>query len=635
MIGRLTRENTLAEVGVRKVAKVLAAGGLILAAFWLEYLSEAKSRYVLLLCLASLSLTGFPVIFGAARGLARFKTNVDELVSLAIIASLILGEWISAAVVAFIMVLGGLLEEFTSARARRQIEQLALSSPEYALRIRDDGESESIPVSELRAGMLILARPGDVLPIDGIVVEGESDVDESMLTGEALPSPKEPGDVVSAGTVNGEGALRIRVERVGNDTTQGKIIHLIAEADHHRAPILRVAEAYAKWFTPAVLLLAAAVFGITQDPFRAVTMLIVGCPCAFVLATPTAVIAALGRASKSGVLIKGGKYLEACAKVDTLAFDKTGTLTSGHSRVAQVFSVNGLDPREVLWHAARLESTAEHPLARAVVAEAKRQGLDVPGHVSIRRESGLGLSEISDSQGAEVWRIGNERFMKRHRVDMSPEAQRMVEPLRAAGLSALFLSQGQVVRGVLAVEDEIRPETSETLERLRADGYGELHMLTGDADSVAHSVARRLRLPETCVAAELLPDDKYRHIDALQKQGRCVCYVGDGTNDGPALAVASVGMSIGSRENTVALETAQVVLMSGGLGPLPFLLRLAKRTRRTINQNILIFGLAFNAVMLGLSATGVLTPILGAIGHNVGSVAVVLNSARLLGFKAD
>lgn len=630
MIGRLARENTWADIGYWNVSKVAGAGLFIAAALTAQYGVAAPAAYVAALSAASLCFSGFPIIWGAVKGLIHLRTNVDELLALAIAASLVLGEWISAAIVAFIMVLGGLLEEYTSTRARRHIERLLEGSPAHARVLDDSGEVRTVPIGELRPGQRVLTRPGDVIPADGVVIEGASDVDESMLTGESVPVAKTAGSLVSAGTIACEGALQIRVERIGGDTLQGKIVQLITEAEQHRAPILRVAERYAQWFTPVILLAAAAIWLVTGDALRAVTMLIVGCPCSFVLATPTAVIAALGRASKCGILIKGGKYLEACAQTHTLAFDKTGTLTTGHYRLSEIVPLDGHAPETLLSHAARLEASAEHPVAQAIVQAAQAKGLSAAPGTHLRREAGLGVSELRGPEGSTAWRCGNQRFMERHQVDMTPEALAHAEALHAKGQTVLFLAEGGMLQGLLALEDEIRPGAQEVLRDLAQGGFDNLVVLTGDHETVAHRVADRLDIPRGQVFPHLLPKDKYEYVQALETAGKRVCYIGDGANDGPALAVASVGVSIGARENTVALETADIVLMRNGLEALPFLLRLSKATRRTIGQNIILFGLAYNALMLACSAAGLLTPILGAFGHNVGSIAVVLNSARLL-----
>jgi Cd2+/Zn2+-exporting ATPase len=632
MIGRFARGNAPADVRAAKVLQVTTAGILVAAAAILEYGTVLGGTLTVGLSVASLCFTGLPIIWGAAKGLLRLRTNVDELVSIAIVASVILGEWISAAVVAWIMVLGSVIEQYTSQRARRHIEALSASGPDAALLIGDDGRVRRVRVDELQPGQEILARPGDVIAADGVIEEGESDVDESMLTGEGMPADKTAGDRVLSGSVNGSGSLRIRVERAGRDSTHGKIVELVREAERHRAPVLRAAQAYARWFTPSILTLAGAVWVITGDPLRAVTMLIVGCPCAFVLATPTAIVAALGRASRRGLLVKGGQYLEAAAGVEVLALDKTGTLTSGNCRVGHVVPLDGRAPEELLRRAAGLEAAADHPLARAVVEKAAQAGIEVTG-VSIRRQAGLGVSEIKGHDN-RPWHIGNKRLMERRKVPIRSETQRQAEALEAEGYRVLFLSEEDELRGLLAIEDEIRPEALPTLANLRGAGYRDIYMLTGDAETSARRVGEDLEISPHQVRAQLLPDDKYRFIESMERRGRRVCYVGDGTNDGPALAVASVGVSIGSRENNVALETANVVLMRDGLAPFPFLFELSKATTRTINQNLILFGLLVNAAMLLLSGLGFLTPILGAAGHNAGSVAVVLNSARLLRFRS-
>jgi len=628
VIGRFGT-GTLADVSARRVLTVAAAGLLAATAVIAEYLGLAN-EVVAILALLSLSLTGVPIVWNAARGLLRLQSNVDELVSLAIVASLVLGEWASAAIVAFIMVLGSLLEGFVSARARRHLEALFDASPQYALLLDEGGSVRQVPVGDLVPGARILVRPGDVVAADGRVEDGESQIDESLLTGESALADKAAGDTVSTGTINQSGSLTVRVERVGEQSAHGKMLGLIREAERHRAPILRAAESYARWFTPGVLTLAGITWALTGDHHRAVTMLIVGCPCAFVLATPTAIVAALSRAAREGLLIKGGRYLEGCARVAAIAFDKTGTLTKGEHRVAEVVTTAGCSVEELLEAAAQLEAAADHPLARAIQARATAAGVTTTGGVAIERIAGLGVVERAAS--GHAWRLGNARFMARHAIDVTPltaDAERLQEK----GCSIVYAARGSHVMGFFAIEDELRVESQVVIEQLRNEGIGRVEMLTGDSRRVALAVAERVGLSVEEVSAELLPEQKYARVEAIETAGHRLCYVGDGTNDGPALSMATVGVSLGSRHNTVALETASVVLMRNGLAALPFLFRLAKATTRTINQNLILFGLIFNATMLVLSSGGVLTPVLGALAHNLGSIAVVLNSARLLAFE--
>jgi Zn2+/Cd2+-exporting ATPase len=630
MIGRFAGSGAAADVGRRRILTVAAAGVLVAAAVVAQYMAQSTGL-VAALSLSSLGLTGLPIVWSAARGIARRQSNVDELVSLAIVASLVLGEWTSAAVVAFIMVLGSLLEGVVSARARRHLEALFEASPQHALLLDEAGGVRLVPASDVVPGARILVRPGDVIAADGQVEEGESQVDESLLTGESAPVDKAPGDAVSSGTVNQGGSLTVRVERTGEDSAHGKMLRLIGEAERHRAPILRAAESYARWFTPGVLVLASVTWAVTGDHLRAVTMLIVGCPCAFVLATPTAIVAALSRAAREGLLIKGGRYVEGCAQVTAIAFDKTGTLTRGEHRVSEVVPVPGTSIRELLAAAARLERAADHPLARAIQARAGEAGIDLVDGAAIERVAGLGVVERS-ARPDDTWRVGNARFMARHGIDvrgLESDALRCQEQ----GGSIVFVSRGSAAMGFFAIEDEVRPEARAVIERLRDEGIRDIEMLTGDSRRVAAAVAAQVGVPDDRVSAELLPEEKCARVEAREAAGGRLCYVGDGTNDGPALAMATVGVSLGSRHNTVALETASVVLMRNGLSSLPFLIRLSRATTRTINQNLIAFGLIFNATMLVLSSQGSLTPILGALAHNIGSVAVVLNSARLLGFE--
>jgi Zn2+/Cd2+-exporting ATPase len=629
VIGRFASPGVAADIGGRRVATVAAAAALLV----MGGLADAAGyrRAGAGLELASLSLTGLPIVWRAVRGLARFESNVDELVSLAIVASLLLGEWASAAIVAFIMVLGSLIEEFVSARARHHLEALVAAQPRHALRLSDDGAVRQVPTADLRPGDRILVRPGDVVAADGQVEDGESQVDESLLTGESAPADRGPGDLVSGGTINESGSLTVRVRRVGDESAHGKVLRLIRDAESHRAPILRAAEAYARWFTPAVLTLAAVVWVGTGDAQRAVTMLIVGCPCAFVLATPTAIVAAMSRAAREGLLVKGGRYVEGCARVAAIAFDKTGTLTKGDCRVVDVVPTMGNTQSGLLAAAARLEAAADHPLARAIQARAVAEGVAVSESLSILREAGLGITG-RDGDASEAWRLGNARFMARHGIDvgpLEPDANR----LRARGLSIVYVARGSHAQGLLSIEDEVRPEARDVIAELRADGLRQISILSGDARAVTLAVAAEVGVDPADVEAELLPEQKYDRVQELERRYGRLCYVGDGANDGPALSVATVGVSLGSRHDTVALETAAVVLMRNSLTALPFLFRLSRRTTRTINQNLVLFGLVFNAAMLALSSAGILTPILGALAHNVGSVSVVINSARLLLFE--
>ncbi len=604
----------------RDVLRTALAGALAAAGLGADNLLASPPAWVAALPLASLVLTGGPIIAGAARGLARLRSNVDELVSIAIVATLVLGEYNSAAVVAFIMTLGGLIEEYTSDRARRAIESVMRSQPLTALMVEDGVEREA-PVSSVEAGSTVRIRPGEVIPLDGTVCRGETCVDESSVTGEPLPGAKAPGDYVLSGTLNAEGCIDVTVSRPARDGTIARIARLIDEAESHRPRVLRVSERYARWFTPVILLLAAATWLATGDPVRAVTVLIVGCPCAFVLATPTAVVAALGAAARMGLMVKGGKFLEAAGEVDQVDFDKTGTLTEAQFEVARVWSAGNLTGDEVVAAAAGAEFGSEHPIGRAIVEEAGKRGIRPPVEITdFAAEKGMGV------RAGDVL-VGNRRLMEMHGVEIGRSPLDRADAHQGEGMTTLFVALKGAVIGLISIRDRIRPEAPSVIAEIRAMGM-RVRLLTGDHAEPARAAAAAAGVDE--VRASMLPGDKQIAVRESAGLGRRVAFVGDGANDGPALAEAHVGVSLASRRNNVALETADAVLMDGGLGRLPFLFEIGRRTRRTIMQNLLFFGLAFNAAMISLSALGVLSPVLGALAHNAGSVLVVLNSARLL-----
>jgi Zn2+/Cd2+-exporting ATPase len=621
MLGRFSEPNNFRDVfRMQDFFRVFIAGLLIAFGLLLQYGWNAPIGGFHLLPLVSLLLTGGPIVFGAVKGILRGKINVDELVSIAIVATLFLGEFTSAAVVAFIMALGGLIEEFTSHKARKSIEGVIQNIPKSVILIEEGEEKERL-IDQARTNDTARIRPGEVIPLDGEVVEGETSVDESSLTGESMPVPKTTGDTVSAGTLNHEGCINIRVTHAATESTQAKIVQLIREAEEQRAPVIRVAERYAMWFTPSILTLATLTWLITGDVHRAVTLLIVGCPCAFVLATPTAVIAALGRAARQGVLLKGGQYLEAAGKLDVIAFDKTGTLTEGRPVVAGIWAADGYTEDEVLSIAASAESGSEHPLGRAVIEAANAREVAFEDRsTDAVAVGGLGI------RTREVL-VGSLEFLERERVAVDPRAREFSVTMLAEGKTVLLVTKDEVTVGGLALQDKLRDESGHVIAWANRSGM-HTALLSGDQETPCRLVAETLMIRET--KAAMMPGDKQSYIRRKKEEGLQVAYVGDGANDGPALAVADIGISLASRRNNVALETADAVLMHGGLTSLPFLFKLGRATGRVINQNLLLFGLAFNASMIALSATGFLTPILGALAHNAGSVLVVLNSARLL-----
>lgn len=620
----------------REIVLALLAGILIILSLLFEHVFDVSPLFFvatypitpqMVASLLSLSFTGAPIIWGSIKGLLRRETNVDELVSLAIIGAVILGEYNAAAIVAFIMVLGSLLEEHASGRSRRDIEAIAAKHPTHAF-VQRGSQFVAVPLEQVVVGDRVLVRPGDIVPVDGRVELGESRVDESSLTGESIPVDKVTGDAVYTGTTNQDGALQVEALKMGEDSTFGKIVHLIKEAEDQRVPTRRIVDQFVRWYTPVVLVIAGVIWLATGDIFRPITILVVACPCALVLATPSAVLSALAYAARQGILIKGGRFLEACSDIDIVALDKTGTLTTGQLIVKGIFPLKGNGEVDILALAAKAEAGSEHPIAKAILNAALAHGLDVSFNGQMQTHLGLGIKGVDSDQHIAV---GSRRFFERIGLSIPEEAKSAEAAIFASGKTPLFVARGKEVEGLISIEDHIRPESCTVVKQLQEE-IDRVVMLTGDSGEVAQVVARQCGIPPHTVSAELLPDQKQEYLRNLQNEGRHVCYVGDGTNDGPALAQADIGVSIGTREDTIALDTAHVVLMQQGLENLPLFLALGLRTERTININ-LIFAISFGFTMMALAATGILTPILGAISHNIGSLMVILNSARLIKFK--
>lgn len=621
MIGRYKDLSYYRQLLQMKKFYIVLSGILLIAG---SYLSE-KSGHLLvanMLSLIGLAVLGGPIILGAAKGLLNKELNVDELVSLAMIASVLIGEYLSAAAVALIMVLGSLMEEYTAEKARSSIKSLMRLSPETATVIRNNAEF-CIPVKEIKVGDTVIIRTGEKVPVDGKIIRGSASLDEASLTGESLPLEKKAGDTVYAGTVNYSGMLVVEAQKVGTDTTLGKLITLVQDAENQRAPILRIADNYAQYFTPAVIAISLAVYLITNDLHRAITVLIVGCPCAFILAAPTAIISALGNASKNGVLIKGGALLEEVARLDILVFDKTGTLTNGKPTVTAVNPQNGVSKEHVLSMAAAAEKYSKHPLALAILESAKQNELSIPEPEGLKNTPGQGVEAMVEGK---IIFVGTR--LREEKINAGQAQPEEFKP----GIKTLIVKENDRIIGEIYIKDEIRPEVSGLIKSLYNTGLKKIQMLTGDDSTVAYYIAMASKIDE--FRAELLPEQKMKHIKDLQNSGCKVAMVGDGVNDAPSLAAANIGIAMGAMGTDVALEAADIALIKDDLSKLPYLLQLAKSTITTINFNM-AFAVIFNIIALIASGTGLLNPILGAITHNIGSILVVLNSARLIRFQAS
>ena len=624
MIGRFSSLGTYRELfDMKAVFRVLLGGILALAGFFLSNSGHVFHGIGQLLILFSVGVNGLPIIWGAIAGIRKKQINVDELVSLAIIASLLSGEFFGAAVVSFIMVLGALVEEATGESARQAIRELIKITPKSATVIAGDTTRE-VPVSEIRAGDILLVKPGERIPVDGTVLSGVTSIDESSITGEPIPVEKKTGNPVFAGGLNHNGVIRIRADKIGQDSTLGRVIQLVSEAEAHQPESVGFMDRYARWFTPAILFVAALVWVVTGELTRAITVLIVGCPCALILAAPTAIVAAISRAARSGVLVKGGKFIENAAGVNVVFFDKTGTLTQGKPRVDDIVAADAFEESFVLEQAACVEKNSTHPLARAVLQAAHYAKIAVQATEDLITHMGLGVKGYVAGTSVGVGSVN----MGGGELSLPLRLREKIKSIKDRGATPLVVYRDEHPIGLLSVSDHVRPEARKAIELLKGLRVKRIGVLSGDHSRAAERVAKTIGGIE--FRGNLVPQGKLDVIRKLRESDpeARIMFVGDGINDGPALAAADVGVAMGAGGTEVALETAHVALMNDELEKLPFLINLGRRTVRTIKWNI-VFGLAFNAVAVFAGGSGFLTPIMGAMVHNIGSVVVVLSSASI------
>lgn len=578
--------------------------------------------------------TATGAVYPARRALTAVRTrtvDINVLMVIAVAGALALGEWLEAASVVFLFAVAQWLEVRTLERARQAIRALVDLSPRQAL-VRRDGGERLVPVEDLRVGDAVVVRPGDKVPVDGSIVAGRSDVNEAPMTGESLPIDKAPGDEVSAGTINGHGALEVQVTRVGRDTRLARIIHLVEQAQARRAPVQTFVDRFARIYTPAVVVLAVLV-GIVPPLaaggeasvwiYRALVLLVVSCPCALVISTPVSIVAALSAAARNGVLIKGGAHLERLADVRLVAFDKTGTLTRGELSVAAVAAADGARTADVLRYAGAVETRSEHPIGRAILAHAREQRIHVPAVTGFRAMPGLGAEGVVAGRHVVV---GNERLLAGGHLS-PPPALDICAHWRRDGRSVVYVAMDGAVLGAIAVADRPRDTARDTLDLLREHGIRRIVMLTGDHPETARATAASLGVDES--HAGLLPEQKHDRVHALRAAGNVVLMVGDGVNDAPALAAADVGVAMGAAGSDAALETADVALMSDELLKLPYALRLARATLRNIKTNVAV-SLVLKAAFVVLAVTGAATLWMAVLADTGASVLVVANALRLL-----
>ena len=571
-------------------------------------------------------LCGVPIILEAVIGLVTaFDIKADVLVSLALIASVCIGETFAAGEVAFIMQLGGLLEELTVAKARAGIEKLVHLTPQTA-RVLKNGTEQTIPAEQVQVGDMLRVLPGETVPVDGVITSGQTSINQAVMTGESLPVDKAVGDEVSSGTVNQFGAFEMRASKVGEDSSIQRMIRLVQSADAGKAKIVGLADRWATWIVVIALTAAALTWAITGQIIRAVTILVVFCPCALVLATPTAIMAAIGNATKHGFLVREGDALERLAKAKVLAFDKTGTLTRGTPEVVTVESVfSAYTSDELFRFAACAEQLSEHPLGKAVVrCYKKRSAAALPAAQDFRMLPGRGVSSMTE--GAALL-AGNPELLQEQGVAFALPAG--ADAHLQQGATVIYLSVDGVFAGYIALADILRAESADTIRALSGLGVQPV-LLTGDHESAARAIAGQLGIRE--VRANCLPQDKLRYIDEYQTAGQPVCMIGDGINDAPALKKAEVGIAMGGTGSDIAVDAADIALVDDEVKELPHLIALSRRMMTTIRLNM-TFSMTLNFIAITLAITGILNPVVGALVHNAGSVLVIINSALLLNWR--
>jgi len=579
--------------------------------------------------------TGYPFLRGALRGLAgRRAAGTDALVSAATVASLLLRENIVALTVLWLLNIGEYLQDLTLRRTRHAIRDLLTGTQADAWVRRTDAAGvmteELVDIDRLAVGDEVVVHEHVAVPVDGVVVDGDGVLDQSAITGETLPVAIVLGQRVHAGSVLMKGRVVVRATAVGRDTAIGRVISRVEEAQTDRAPIQTVGENFSRRFVPASFALAAATFLVTRDVRRAMTMLLVACPCAVGLATPTAISAAIGNGARRGILVKGGSHLEAAAQVDAFVFDKTGTLTVGRPVVTNVVSFDDAwEPEQVLAYVASSEIHSRHPLAQAVIRSTEERHIAIPPHEECEVLLGLGMRTIADGR---TLLLGNLPLLEREGVAVDEVATGWVRQLQQEAETPLLLAVDGVLTGLVSLRDTVRPEAREVVEALRADGVRRIVMLTGDHPLTAAAVAAELGIDEW--RAQVMPEEKQDVVAALQAAGHTVAMVGDGTNDAPALALADVGIAMGVGGTDVALETAQIALAGDDLHRLLELRDLSRQAVRVIRQNYGM-SIAVNSVGLVVSAGGALSPVVAALLHNASSIAVVANSSRTTRYRLE
>ena len=598
------------------------AGILTVLGYLTEHLTDMREAAIICY-LAATVLAGLPILFRAITGLLMKAIGIEVLVSIAVFGAIFIGEYSEAAIVTFLFQFGTYLEQRTLQKTRSAIRMLTEMAPATAWRLENKtAVPEEIDADEVEEGDLLLVKTGGKVAVDGIIEFGEGYLNEASINGESVPAHKVSGDQVYAGTILDSGTLQMRATRVGEDTTFSKIIALVEEAQDAKSPAERFIDRFAKWYTPATVVIAALVLFITRNIDTAITVLVLACPGALVIGAPVANVAGIGRGAKDNVLLKGGDSVTTFAKVDTFIFDKTGTLTTGYPDVTKVYSYTE-DIQGALKMAATMESTSDHPLAKAIVNYVKKQHITVEKTVASETLKGLG---VRADIGGNVIMAGSKRMMTEKGITLTEQQQRDLQEAAENGASTVLLSENEKILLLFAISDRIKDNAAETIANLKRLGIKKTVMLTGDNRKTAEAVAARIGIDE--VQAELLPENKLSAIRKMQSEGRTVAFVGDGVNDGPALAAADTGIAMGGGTD-VAVETSDVVLMRSDLESIPVAVKLAKKTVGVLHQNIVIAVGTVLLLLVGLFA-GYIHMASGMFIHEASILVVILNAMRLL-----
>ncbi len=621
-------DNQKRSVALRMGATLLG-GTMLVNAYLSDYILRLPAEITDISAFAGALLLGVPIVWQSIFSLWKGKLHMQELVALAIIACFALQDYKTAGIVAFIMLGAELVQSRTALGARAAIEGLIRMTPTRARKIIKDGDVKEIDASTLTKGDIILVLAGDNIAADGIIKTGNATINEASITGESLPVEKQQGDTVFAGTLNLDGTIKIEVTRAGEDTTLGKVKKLILEAEDTKTPIMRIIDQYTSWYTPVIIMIAGLILYFTKDMSRTITALVVTCPCALILATPTAMVASLTCAARLGILVKNIAHLEVAANLSALVFDKTGTLTTGTLTVTQLKPLisDEESAQQLLEIAGTLAQYSHHPVSKAVFAMAKQAGVPIRKIDNIQEQAGFGLKGIffdNNDKPIEVI-LGNKELFKKNNISVKEDSSE-------DGLSLLYVGYDKKYIGKIGLQDQTRPEAKKATDQLYDLGIKKIIMLTGDRETVARKVADQLGCKE--YRAHCLPEEKLEVVHKLKNDGFSVGVVGDGINDAPALAAGDIGIAMGAAGSDIAINSASISLMNNDLLRLPFVVKISRKTRTIIFQN-LIFGVIFIVIGLILSGFGYINPILAAILHNVGSFVVIFNSARLVRFGEE